>query len=305
MPKHHYLSQTYLRGFTSKDGVLWGYPSTKPEMRGRVYRTSPKKAANHEKYYSVPQDWKKRPADEIENFFGQVEAAVGGFLRKAEDGDPHFTLEERHALVALAAIHYGRVPAARDHAIAQHLHLIEMSATILNSRTGSKYATSGYEITPSTDLGMMMQAINAAMTEFNEMSAKVFYFEGRDSLLTGDRPVVLHYDLDLERVRVKAARFSTPDRPYEPEQDMMAPKRLTRVIMPLNRRAMLLLDRTGVHATYPSALAAHLARSTNSLVADQCREVFAPSRQMIDRTLADLAAVDQEAKELLASKQDG
>lgn len=303
MAKHHYLSRTYLRGFTSKDGILWGYPSLQPQTRGKIFRTAPRSAANHEDYYSVPQNWKNRPANEIEEFFGKVETAVGPFLRKAEDGDPHFTLEERHALVAFAAIHYGRVPAAREQAMADHLRLVEMSAAVMNAHTGSRYPTSGYTINKNTDLGMMMQVINAAMGEFNEMSAKVLYFKERDCLLTGDRPVILTYELDEERVRRKAALVSTPERPYRPEEDRVAPKRLVRVGMPLNRRALLLLDRTGVHATYPSEPAGHLANSTNMLIADQCREVYAPSRRVIEQALSDLAEVDRRVEKMLASGQ--
>lgn len=124
--KHHYLSRTYLQGFAHRgDRMLWVR-----REGGPPFRASPTNAAKRDGYYTVPRHWNARPPNEIEDSFGQIESAVGGFLRRAEVGDADFSMEERHALVAFAAIHHARVPASRRHQVAQHLRLVEMCTAV-------------------------------------------------------------------------------------------------------------------------------------------------------------------------------
>jgi hypothetical protein len=147
----------------------------------------------------------------------------------------------------------------------------------------------------------MLQSLSAVVEVFDALHVKVLYFVEHDALLTGDKPVLLHYELDEVRVAAKARLFAGLGQPYDPLADMVAPKRLARVVMPLNRRALLVLDSAGESGVAPSARAGALAVSTNAMIAAQSSELYAPAADTITATLEYLERVDCEAHDLLAA----
>ena len=106
--KHHFLPQFYLNGFLDRQGSLWVYEhgSTAPRQ------SKPKYEAYRQNYYAVEGIEEK---NDIERMFGKIESLVAPFFRKL--GNPQFNLTDEQCahLYSFVAVSWARVPASREY----------------------------------------------------------------------------------------------------------------------------------------------------------------------------------------------
>jgi hypothetical protein len=274
--KHHYLAQTYLKGFLAPgQTVLHACRGSGP-----VFTVVPRNFGARNGYYSVPQDWIQRPPRVIEDLFGKFEHAVTAFLRRALDENAEPTQDEVVALRNLVAVHYARVPARRDSNKTFHAELVGKSAALLNRADGMARPEDAYFVVENTDLGLMLNNLSVALALFSAMNVVIVYFD-EPCVITGDNPVGLHYRPDEARIALKRQRFSRPERPYDPAADLVVPKYLHLVSMPLNRRAYLVLMKD----TQPGILAMPIDQvvwGLNAALADRSKELAGPGSVLLE-----------------------
>lgn len=270
--KHHYLARTYLNGFRDGERV-W----CRRRDDGRVFAAHPRRVAARAGYYAVPEGW----TDDrrvLENAFGEIEAAVSPFLRRAAVGPADPSLKEYEALLRFVAISYARVPGEREHQKRQYLNVVETSAKMMNTATGSQQPESGYSVEENTDISMLLTNADALLSWIDHLRPN-FHFLAEPGLITSDRPVCLVYEPDHERTEAKKALFGPT---YDPAKDICAPKRLRQVQMTLSARCALVLDaQEGPIVTRVSTEGGNVAM-LNQQVAEQSTEVYGPSRDLVE-----------------------
>ena len=270
MPEHHYLSRCYLRGFCS-DGEhrLWA-----KDLTGRPGKAAPKNLCHAEDFYAVPHDWVARPVDEIEQHFGLFESAVGPYLQRALTGHIKPDIADRHALVALAAMNFARVPARRDRMKSLFLAKVERFASTLNAAAPPSvrpFPVTGYTINTNTDIGVMLKCLSAAMNTFDGLGVLVEYLD-TSCVLTGDDPVLFSHTEIADVFMQEAADGRTAE--------VIVPDNFN-VVMPLNRRAVVVFTKSLPRGIYCTSGDPALAHKYNVAVAAQSNQILAHSLDLI------------------------
>lgn len=274
--QHHYLAQTYLKGFSDGKNV-W---CARRDQRGRVFAAPPRKVAKRRGYYGLPDGWDDDP-EALESRFSDIEGRITPVLRALRPEQPLGSIDDIAALMDFVAISFARVPAEREHWKRQYLQSIERSAMVMNAHTGSTHPTSGYEIEGNTDIGMLVSNADA-LYHWIKSFRPCFYFSEKPAFLTSDRPVALVYEADEERTAQKAAFMKEVGGiDYDPGTDMVSPKRLRQVQMPLTAKCLLVLDaRVGPRVAMVEATSPQVASFNRDMV-QRSDELFGWERGVV------------------------
>lgn len=127
MPRHHYVPQFLLRGFSDERDLL--------KMVSRADQTvsrlsAVRKTAAQNGFYAIPTDEVQVEARDghnpeiIEAHLAQIEAAAASDVRAIRNGSFEFTLEAHYRLVRLVALQLARVPGFRR----DYIHLANVAA---------------------------------------------------------------------------------------------------------------------------------------------------------------------------------
>jgi Protein of unknown function (DUF4238) len=125
--KHHYVAQTYLRGFCSPDGKVCVYLKDRPK---NPWWAEPDTIAFENYYYSQPTPEGGQDNNRLEDFFSSLENRWPDILSKIQKKEP---LGERFKdLLSFLIMHRVRVPTARDAVEATLAESVRMIARHLN-----------------------------------------------------------------------------------------------------------------------------------------------------------------------------
>ena len=127
--KHHYLAQTYLRGFCNPDGKVCVYLKDRPK---NPWWAEPDTIAFENYYFSQPLPDGRQDNNRLEDFFSSLESCWPDIRSKVQNKEP---LEEHFKhLLTFIIMHRVRVPTARDAVEAALAESVRMTARTLNDR---------------------------------------------------------------------------------------------------------------------------------------------------------------------------
>jgi hypothetical protein len=127
--KHHYVAQTYLRGFCNPEGKVCAYSKDRP---AQPWWAAPDTIAFENYYYSQPALDGGRDNNRLEDFFCSIEDRWPALVSKVEQRAPHQGGLDR--LLQFAMMHRVRVPTARDAAEKMLAESVRMTARHLNEQ---------------------------------------------------------------------------------------------------------------------------------------------------------------------------
>jgi hypothetical protein len=107
--RHHYISQTYLRGFCNEAGKVCAYSKDKP---AQPWWAAPETIAYENYYYSQPTPDGGQDNNGIEDYFSSIENDWPALVSNIEQRKRHEGGLD--CLMLFATMHRVRVPAARD-----------------------------------------------------------------------------------------------------------------------------------------------------------------------------------------------
>lgn len=103
--RHHYLSKSYLEGFTNDENLLWVYDRDQNEYR----KQSPLNTAVESEYYTVKDDTGAKDSS-VEKFLALIDDKGVNAIRKINNGET-LTYEEEQYLALFISFLHTRVPA--------------------------------------------------------------------------------------------------------------------------------------------------------------------------------------------------
>jgi hypothetical protein len=125
--RHHFIAQTYLRGFSNSDGKVCVYLKDRPKY---PWWAEPETIAFENYYYSQPLPDGGQDNNRLEDFFCALEDRWPDILTKVQSKEP---LGERFKdLLSFVMMHRVRVPTARDAVESGLAESIRMTARLLN-----------------------------------------------------------------------------------------------------------------------------------------------------------------------------
>jgi len=127
--KHHYIAQTYLKGFCNPDGKVCVYLKDRPKD---PWYAQPDTIAFENYYYSQPTDDGGQDNSRLEDFFCSLENRWPDILSAVQNKEQ---LREHFSdLLSFVIMHRVRVPTARDAVEAALAESVRMTARLLNDR---------------------------------------------------------------------------------------------------------------------------------------------------------------------------
>jgi Protein of unknown function (DUF4238) len=217
---HHYVSRCYLNGFTAPTDARrpTAYLHVADLDAGTVRRRAPRKVAHQVDYYAIPLE--DGGVDySIERHWGKVETGAAPVLKQVREGAALAAVDHSW-LVALAAVHFGRVPAKRetfrqwDLEIARtHLEILGFSRPTLEKALRDPYpdksfspseiddlqqeifsAPKRYELSAAKHAGLRhtVRAVEIANETFRQMSWEWLTAPLGSAFLTSDCPVTAY-----------------------------------------------------------------------------------------------------------------
>ena len=107
--KHHYISATYMEGWTAEDGRVWAY---RPDEPADPHRSHPLSIGYRKHYYSQTNETGERDDHRWEDLWGCIETVWQATLRAVRDKrlSPAISFN----LLGMVAVMRARVPAARE-----------------------------------------------------------------------------------------------------------------------------------------------------------------------------------------------
>jgi hypothetical protein len=125
--KHHYIAQTYLKGFCNPQGKVCVYSKDRPE---KSWWAAPESIAFEKHYYSQPLPDGGQDNNRLEDFFSSIEDGWPQLVSKIEGRERcKGGLDQ---LLLFAIMHRVRVPTARDAAEKMLSESVRMTARHLN-----------------------------------------------------------------------------------------------------------------------------------------------------------------------------
>jgi Protein of unknown function (DUF4238) len=127
--KHHYVAQTYLRGFCNPEGKGCVYSKDRPT---KSWWAAPETIAFEKYYYSQPLPDGGQDNNRLEDFFSSIEDRWPTLVSKIQHRERHEGGLDQ--LLLFAMMHRVRVPTARDAAEKMLAESVRMIARHLNDR---------------------------------------------------------------------------------------------------------------------------------------------------------------------------
>ena len=194
--KHHYVAQTYLRGFCNPEGKVCAYSKDKPE---KSWWAAPDTVAFEKYYYSQPLPDGSRDNNQLEDFFSSIEQGWPELIARIERG-------ERcdgglNQLLLSAIMHRVRVPTARDAAEKMLSEAVRMTARHLNYRGRLPEPPKGMtfddldqhmviSIDPHKSLHAMVNFAKAMEKVIQAVGFEILENRTDEGFITSDNPVI-------------------------------------------------------------------------------------------------------------------
>jgi hypothetical protein len=148
---HHYVSRCYLNGFTAPTDARTptAFIHVADLDAGTVRRRAPRKVARQVDYFAIPLEDGGTDYS-IERHWGTVESGAAPVLKQLREGVALASIDHSW-LVALAVIHFGRVPARREafrrwqlEIVRMHLRVMALSRPTLERALKGAYPDKSY-----------------------------------------------------------------------------------------------------------------------------------------------------------------
>jgi hypothetical protein len=127
--KHHYVAQTYLKGFCNPEGKVCVYSKDRPE---HSWWAAPETVAFENYYYSQPLPDGGQDNNRLEDFFSSIEERWPSLVSKIQHRERYEG--GLNQLVLFAMMHRVRVPTTRDAAEKMLAESVRMTTRHLNDR---------------------------------------------------------------------------------------------------------------------------------------------------------------------------
>jgi hypothetical protein len=247
---HHYVPKFYLKGFTDKRGALWVYEHGVNAPR----QSKPKHQGHRANYYTF--DDRGQPDASTEKVLSRAESVVAHTFRKL--ANPQFTMteKERSELYSFVALMFVRVPAYREYIdnlasrmMKAHSQSIARDRDKFYAMIRQYEAETGHSLGDPEELRKFAAGNDYTVTQrsagFNILLALQSFLDLAAILEAEYRHDVLYAPKD--------SNFVACDNPViciEPGTDgkawvgMGIGRPRTEVILPLNKRACLILRRS-------------------------------------------------------------
>jgi len=194
--KHHYLAQTYLKGFCNPDGKVCVYLKDRPK---NPWWAEPDTVAFENYYYSQPAPNGGHDNNLLEDFFSSLENLWPDILSKIQSKEPlgeHFK-----NLLSFIIMHRVRVPTARDAVETALAEAVRMTARLLNDRgelpAPPKGITFGYldehlvvSIDPHRSILAMADLAKGVGKIINAIGFEILENRTSEEFITTDNPVI-------------------------------------------------------------------------------------------------------------------
>jgi hypothetical protein len=194
--RHHYLAQTYLRGFANPDGKVCVYSKDRPK---HPWWAAPETVAFENYYYSQPTPEGGRDNNRLEDYFSSIEISWPATVSKiVEKNCDEAVLEE---LLLFAIVHRVRVPTARDASEKILAETVRMTARHLNDHGELPPHPPGLSfeyldehlvvsIDPHKSIDAMPNFAKGMGLIFNEIGFEILDNRTDEGFITTDNPVI-------------------------------------------------------------------------------------------------------------------
>jgi hypothetical protein len=194
--KHHFVAQTYLRGFCNQEEKVCVYSKDKP---AQPWWAAPDSIAFENYYYSQPIPEGGRNNNALEDFFSKIETDWPSIVAKIER-------RKRHegglsALLKFALMHRVRVPTARDAAEKMLAEAVRMTGRHLNDLGQLPPPPSGLtfeyldqhtvvSIDPHMSIHAMAKIANGVIDVMRAVGFEILENRTDVGFITSDNPVI-------------------------------------------------------------------------------------------------------------------
>ena len=194
--RHHFIAQTYLRGFCDQNGRVCVYSKDKP---AQSWWAAPATVAFEKYYYSQPTPEGGQDNNRLEEFFSSIESSWPSLLSKIERLERHEGGLDQ--LLLFAVMHRVRVPCARDAAEKMTVKSVRMTTRHLHERGElpalppnvsldylEKHTV--ISIDPHRSIHAMPNLVNGVIKIIRAIGFKVLENKTNAAFITSDNPVI-------------------------------------------------------------------------------------------------------------------
>jgi hypothetical protein len=194
--KHHYVAQTYLRGFGNPNGKVCVYSKDKP---AHSWWAAPDTIGFEKYYYSQPLPDGGQDNNGLEDVFSSIEEGWPSLISKIQNHERHEG--GLNQLVLFAMLHRVRVPTARDAAEKMLAESVRMTARHLNDHGQLPAPPAGLtfdeldglmvvSIDPHRSIHAMVDFARGMGTIIDAIGFKILENKTSEGFITTDNPVV-------------------------------------------------------------------------------------------------------------------
>jgi Protein of unknown function (DUF4238) len=194
--KHHYVAQTYLKGFCNPEGKVCVYSKDRPT---HSWWAAPETVAFEKYYYSQPLPDGGQDNNRLEDFFSSIEDRWPPLVSKIQQrGRCEGGLDQ---LFLFAMMHRVRVPTARNAAEKMLAESVRMTARHLHDRGKLPPPPAGLSfdyldqhmvvsIDPHKSIHAMVDFARGMSTIINSVGFEILENRTNDGFITTDNPVI-------------------------------------------------------------------------------------------------------------------
>lgn len=194
--KHHFIAQTYLRGFGNQHGKVCVYSKDKP---AEPWWAAPETVAFEKYYYSQPTPDGGQDNNRLEDFFCSIETGWPELVSKINRREPHHGWLDQ--LLVFALMHRVRVPTVRDAVEKMLAELVRMFSRHLNDLGETPPPSPGYtfefldknlaiSIDPHRSIHAMADFAKGVTEIISAVGFRIVENKTAEGFITSDNPVV-------------------------------------------------------------------------------------------------------------------
>jgi Protein of unknown function (DUF4238) len=225
--KHHYIAQTYLKGFCGPDGKVCVYSKDRPTQS---WWAAPQTIAFEKYYYSQPLPDGGQDNNRLEDLFSSIEDYWPLLVSRIENRQRHGGGLDQ--LLQFALMHRVRVPTARDAVEKALAESVRMTMRHLNDRGKLPEVPRGLtfedldqhtivSIDPHKSIHAMADVAAGVMKLFQAIGFKILSNKTDEGFITSDNPVIYFdptvspaamqpYNIDRDRMDIEFMFPITP-----------------------------------------------------------------------------------------------
>ena len=194
--KHHFIAQTYLRGFGNQHGKVCVYSKDKP---AEPWWAAPETVAFEKYYYSQPTPDGGQDNNRLEDFFCSIETGWPELVSKINRREPHHGWLDQ--LLVFALMHRVRVPTVRDAVEKMLAESVRMFSRHLNDLGETPPPSPGYtfefldknlaiSIDPHRSIHAMADFAKGVTEIISAVGFRIVENKTAEGFITSDNPVV-------------------------------------------------------------------------------------------------------------------